>query len=69
MQEDYVVLEDHPDKLEYVNGVNMNFGKCGLLLIQKLSKLNEASSQLKAKGYYDHWNQQVLDDVVNWRNN
>ena len=69
MQEDYVILEDHPDTLEYVNGVNMNFGLCGLLLIQKLSKLNEASSQLKAKGYYDHWNQQVLDDVVNWRNN
>jgi len=36
---DYVILEDHPDAPEYVNGVKMNFGHCGLLVIQKLSKL------------------------------
>jgi len=64
---DYVILEDHPDAPEYVNGVKMNFGRCGLLVIQKLSKLNNAADKLKSQGYYDTWNQKSLNDVVTWR--
>lgn len=64
----YVILEDHPDSPEYINEVNMNFGECGLLVIQKLDKLNKASEQLRGKGYYDVWSQQDLDEVVSWRN-
>lgn len=67
MPMNYVILEDHPDSLEYVNGVNMNFGECGLLVLQKLDKLNKASEQLKEKGYYDTWSQEELDEVVTWR--
>lgn len=63
----YVILEDHPNSPEYINDVCMNFGKCGLLLIQKLDKLNGASNLLREKGYYDHWTLDNLDDVVNWR--
>jgi hypothetical protein len=65
--QDYVVLEDHPDSEEYVNGVKMNFGECGLMILQKLSKLNTAADQLKNKGYYNTWSQENLDEVVNWR--
>jgi hypothetical protein len=64
---DYVVLEDHPDALEFVSGANMNFGYCGLLLVSKLSKLNAAATQLRAKGYYHQWDSQALEEVVNWR--
>jgi len=64
---DYVILEDHPDAPEYVNGVKMNFGKCGLLVIQRLSKLNSAADKLKSQGYYDTWDQEALDQVVQWR--
>jgi len=67
MPNDYVILEDHPDSPEYVNGVRMNFGHCGLLLLQKLSKLNNAADRLKTQGYYDTWDQAALDDVVTWR--
>lgn len=67
MPNDYVVLEDHPDAPEYVNGVRMNFGLCGLLVIQKLSKLNNAADKLKAQGYYDSWDRNALDEVVTWR--
>ena len=67
MPQNYVILEDHPDNLEFVHGVNMNFGHCGLLVIQKLSKLNEASAQLRSKGYYNTWSNEELNDVVNWR--
>lgn len=64
---DYVILEDHPNAPEYVNDVNMNFGHCGLLVIQKLSKLNNAADKLKGQGYYDTWDQEALDEVVTWR--
>jgi hypothetical protein len=67
MPHNYVVLEDHPDAEEYVNGVKMNFGLAGLLVVQKLDKLNTAADQLKSKGYYNNWDQAALDQVVNWR--
>lgn len=64
---DVVVLEDHPAIPEYVNGVQMNFGYCGLLLMQRASKLSTASEQLRRAGYYDVWSEKELDEVVNWR--
>jgi hypothetical protein len=67
MPNNYVILEDHPAIPEYVNGVKMNFGACGLLVVQKLDQLNTASAQLKLKGYYDHWNKSAIDEVVSWR--
>ena len=67
MSKDIVALEDHPDDEEDVNGVKMNFGKCIIILVQRLSKINEASELLKKKGYYDVWSKENLDDVVNWR--
>ena len=63
----YVVLEDHPDAPEYVNGVRMNFGECGLLILQRLDRLNEAADALRKQGYYDKWDQNSLDSVVAWR--
>jgi hypothetical protein len=63
----YVILEDHPFSPEYINGVSMNFGECGLLIIQKLDKLTNASTQLFDKGYYKTWSQEDLDSVVTWR--
>ena len=67
MARNYVILEDHPDAVELVNGVHMNFGHCGLLVIQQLDKLTTASEQLKSKDYYDIWDQTELDQVVTWR--
>ena len=67
MPRDYVILEDHPNNLEILNGVQMNFGHCGLLLVSKLSVLNTASQHLRSKGYYDHWPKENLDAVVTWR--
>jgi hypothetical protein len=63
----YVILEDHPDSPEYINGIKMNFGHCGLVILQKLDKLNASSDHLKDKGYYNTWSKENLDDVVNWR--
>jgi hypothetical protein len=68
MPANYVILEDHPMAPESVNGVPMNFGHCGLLVVQRLDKLNTASTQLKEKGYYNVWSQTELNEVVTWRN-
>lgn len=62
----YVVLEDHPDAPEYVSGIKMNFGHCGLLIIQKLDRLNQAVAQLRTQGYYDHWDDKALEAMVHW---
>lgn len=67
MKDNIVVLEDHPDNIETINGVHMNFGEAGLLLVQKLDKLTEASDKLRKAGYYDCWTKKELDEVVNWR--
>jgi hypothetical protein len=64
---DLVLLDDHPDDPEVLNGLTMNFGHCGLILAQSLSKLNSAADQLKRQGYYDHWPQENLQRVVTWR--
>ena len=69
MREDLVALEDHPDDEEIINGVKMNFGKCILVLVQRLSVINRKSEWLRAEGYYDNWPEENLDDVVNWRFN
>lgn len=67
MKQDVVILEDHPDLVEHVAGVKMNFGACGLYVVQRLSKLNEAAQKLHAAGYYDQWTNSELDEVVTWR--
>ncbi len=64
---DIVLLEDHPDDVEIIAGVTMNFGQAILVIAQRLSKLNEASAQLSKKDYYDHWSKENLKDVKDWR--
>ena len=67
MPTNYVILDDHPDAPEYVNRVKMNFEHCGLLVLQKLDKLNNHADKLKEQGYYNSWDQRALDEVVSWR--
>ena len=67
MDKDIVALEDHPDDAEEWKTVSLNFGKCILILVQRLSKLNQASKILSKRGYYTDWNKEHYDDVVTWR--
>ena len=62
-----VVLEDHPDTEEVISQVKMNFGYCPIVVGQQLDKLNAASEQLRAKGYYDTWSDSDQDKIVTWR--
>lgn len=67
MPNNFVLLEDHPDNIEIIAGVQMNFGKSGLLIMSPLTDLNRASQLLLKHGYYKQWSAQNLDEVVNWR--
>ena len=62
-----VALEDHPLVEEITSGIKMNFGICALIVLQRLSKLNDAADQLREKGYYNTWSQDDLASIVNWR--
>ena len=48
----FVLLDDHPDNEENINGVSMNNGKYAIVFIQKSDKLDEASKFLKTKTKY-----------------
>jgi|TARA_B110000977_G_scaffold86130_1_gene114762 hypothetical protein len=67
MPDDIVILEDHPELVETVNGVSMNFGHSALLIVQRLKELNAAADKIRDKGYYDHWSKSEVDSVVSWR--
>lgn len=67
LPKDILVLEDHPIDTEIVNGVVMNQGTYILVLYQRFSKVNDASAELKNKGYYDLWPKEYYDRVVGWR--
>ena len=53
-------LEDHPNDPEIVNGISMNQGTYALLMIQKLSDLNEKAQLVAKKGFYDTWPDEYL---------
>lgn len=62
-------LFDHPEEKEVVNGICMNNGRYLLAMIQKKSKLDNASRELFKAGYYDVWDSQSYDEVVGPRLN
>lgn len=62
-----IALADHPDAPENVLGVSMNQGSYAIAFVQPLDKLNQFAQQIAAKGYYDRWPNQYLDDLFQWR--
>ena len=64
---DVVALEDHPEDIETIDGVTMNHGSLVLVVVQKLTRLNQYSKGLNRTKYYHKWSEENLDDVVNWR--
>ena len=62
-----LVLEDHPEDPEIVNGVSMNHGIYALALVQSLSDLNEKSKLVARKGFYDTWPEEYLQALFQHR--
>ena len=64
---DLIVLEDHPDAVEDVNGVIMNQGKYALSLVQSLSDLDRRAQQMATKGFYHAWPEEYLQGLFEYR--
>lgn len=60
---DLIVLEDHPDAVEDVNGVIMNQGKYALSLVQSHSDLDQRAKQIANKGFYHDWPEDYLQGL------
>ena len=65
--QDLVMLEDHPDDKEDIDGVCMNHGSLVLIVIQRLAQLNRFSKGLQNTKYFHKWSKENLSDVVDWR--
>ena len=58
-------MEDHPLDPEEVQGVNLNQGDYGLVLLQEKSKLEIARDWLETKDYYKNWSSEYKQEVQN----
>jgi hypothetical protein len=67
LRNDLLALEDHPDDLELVNGVVMNQGTYALALVQSLSDLNAKAKIMAAKGFYNAWPEDYLQELFQHR--
>lgn len=67
LSRDIIALADHPDAPEDVLGVRMNQGDYAIVFVQPLSKLNMFARQIAAKGYYDKWPEEYLNDLFQFR--
>jgi hypothetical protein len=62
---DLIVLLDHPDDDFSINGFRTGNGQHVLLLVQKLSQLNEASDKLRQNcDYYANWSTENIERVL-----
>lgn len=64
---DLVALTDHPGEPEIVNNVSMNQGNYALILVQRLSDLDQKASALSNKGFYDTWPESYLEELFRYR--
>lgn len=64
---DLAILESHMEDPFIINGVETTFTHGVLLLVQKLSDLNEASEDLMRTNYYSFWSKNQIEEVIEWR--
>lgn len=67
LAKDLLVLEDHPELPEIVNGISMNQGTYALAMVQSLSDLNHKAQLVARKGFYDTWPEEYLQELFKHR--
>ena len=67
LEKDIIVLEDHPNDLEIVNGVCMNQGRYALAMCQSVSDLNVKAQHMASKGFYNNWPKEYLNVLFKFR--
>ena len=64
---DLLVLEDHPEDKEMVNGICMNQGQYALSILQPLADLNARAQTMEKKGFYHAWPEPYLEQLFQHR--
>ena len=62
--DDYIFLEDCAYTDFHINGIKTNNGKYNLVLCQKKQKLLESRKILSKSGYYDHWDDEMVSEIL-----
>ena len=60
----YIFLEDCGNYHTFINGIQTNNGKYNLLLCQSKQKLRQSRQILAESGYYEHWNDAMLKEIL-----
>jgi len=61
---DYKFIADHGKTKTYIQGIQTSNGKYNLVLSQPRKELTEARKKLAKTNYYDHWEQNYLEEVL-----
>lgn len=61
---DYIILDDHPDQVEQVDGVLLNQGTYAILFVQRRSELERARKELAQTDYYRNFDEEYKQDVL-----
>jgi len=62
---DYIFFDDHKNEPSFINGIQTNFGKHNLIIVQKRDKLLKAREQLSETEYYGFWSKEMYERIVN----
>ena len=61
---DYKFIADHGKTKTYIQGVQTSNGKYNLVLCQPRKELTEARKKLAKTNYYDYWDKNYLEEVL-----
>ena len=61
---EYRFIADHGKTKTYIQGIQTGNGKYNLVLCQPRKELTEARKKLAKTTYYDHWNKNYLEEVL-----
>ena len=60
---EYEFLEDGMDEPTFLKGIQTNFGKANLMLVQNKSHLIKMRTILQQTDYYSHWDPEILRQI------
>ena len=64
----YIFLPDHPEKKNYINGVETGNGHLPVIIVQTKKELLTARKVLEKTDYYDKWDKDYLEEIKSYGN-
>jgi len=63
---DYIFLPDHPEKKNYINGIETGNGHLPIIIVQCKQELLTARRRLEKTDYYDNWDKDYLEQIKSY---